>query len=381
MKLAFLYIGGIHQVFHTAAVAAELSRKSGVEVHCLCASDDIYLTVRRITTAFAADNIKYAMFDVPKLVQRAFQPLQLQLGHKYLRLFAHRKFLSTFDAIVTPERTSSVLKRWIGNDTKLIHFRHGAGDGQRGFEDRISLFDYVFVSGVKDAERLVADGLVEKDRCQAVGSVKLATIAKLGGNRKSLFANDRPTVLYNPHFKPKLGSWHSWGEDILGWFRNQSRYNLIFAPHIRLFENAPEQVLQSIRAAAIPGHIIVDTGSVASCDMTYTNAADIYLGDVSSQAYEMLSQPRPCVFLNAHGVEWQDDKNYRFWHLGDVVGDISMLQNAMDTAQVHHAAKYLLRQRKASMAALGECWDNAPREAASAITDALGSKLMEAHAA
>lgn len=29
--------------------------------------------------------------------------------------------------------------------------------------------------------------------------------------------------------------------------------------------------------------------------MTYTPAADIYLGDVSSQSYEFLLDPRPCL--------------------------------------------------------------------------------------
>ena len=37
-----------------------------------------------------------------------------------------------------------------------------------------------------------------------------------------------------------------------------------------------------------------DPGSPASTDMTYTRAADIYLGDVSSQVYEFIAEPRPC---------------------------------------------------------------------------------------
>ncbi len=381
MKIAFLYIGGIHQVFHTAAVAAELSRRPGVEVHCLCADSEIRETVQRITTGFAGENIVFSMFEVPRIVQRAFQPLQLQIGHKYLRLFANRRLLSTFDCIVTPERTSSVLKRWLGDRTKLIHFRHGAGDGQRGFEDRISVFDHVFVSGTKDAERLVDEGLLPEDKCTAIGSVKLATIARLGSNPKPLFNNGKPTVLYNPHFKAKLGSWHNWGQEILAWFRNQPNFNLIFAPHIRLFENAPEQTLQEVRAAAIPGRIIVDTGSVASCDMTYANAANIYLGDVSSQAYELMCSPRPCIFLNTHDVDWRGDKNYRFWHFGDVLENVFDLEYALEVAGDRHAEHYGSLQRTAVRNALGDDWNDAPANAATAIMNYMQSTVFTAVAA
>src|SRR3546814_13919965 len=60
-------------------------------------------------------------------------------------------------------------------------------------------------------------------------------------------------------------------------------------------------------------------GSERSIDMSYTGSADLYLGDVSSQVAEYLYRPRPCVFLNAQGVDWQEDPNYRFWSLGPVI--------------------------------------------------------------
>jgi hypothetical protein len=32
----------------------------------------------------------------------------------------------------------------------------------------------------------------------------------------------------------------------------------------------------------------------------------------------LLLKRRPCVFVNAHGVEWTEDPDYAFWHLGIV---------------------------------------------------------------
>ena len=40
--------------------------------------------------------------------------------------------------------------------------------------------------------------------------------------------------------------------------------------------------------------------------MAYTQRADIYLGDVSSQVYEFLLNPRPCVFLNPRRFDWRE---------------------------------------------------------------------------
>src|SRR3546814_6362259 len=42
-----------------------------------------------------------------------------------------------------------------------------------------------------------------------------------------LFDNDRPTVLYTPHFRPALSSWPKWGMAVLDLFANSNRYNLI----------------------------------------------------------------------------------------------------------------------------------------------------------
>ena len=77
--------------------------------------------------------------------------------------------------------------------------------------------------------------------------------------------------------------------------------------------------------------------SAASSDMSYTNRADIYLGDVSSQVYEFLRQPRPCLFLNSHGVDWQDDPNYLHWRSGPVLTSAEGLIDAIDAAVVTHS--------------------------------------------
>src|SRR3546814_14796476 len=67
-------------------------------------------------------------------------------------------------------------------------------------------------------------------------------------------------------------------------------------------------------------------------DGSYTAAADIYLGDTSSQVVEFLMQPRPCVFLDPLGVDWPDDPSYAMWAAGEVVTDIDVLDAALARA-------------------------------------------------
>ena len=122
-------------------------------------------------------------------------------------------------------------------------------------------------------------------------------------------ANGRKTVLYNPHVSPHLSSWYDDGLDVLEFFLHSTDYNLIFAPHVMLFERPLALTIDKLcvrRTGIVPSryleapNIHVDFNSRACTDMTYTLAADLYLGDVSSQVYEFLLRPRPCLFINSH---------------------------------------------------------------------------------
>lgn len=254
-------------------------------------------------------------------------------------------FFASFDAVVVSEKTTLLLKTRYGLDTlNLIHTRHGAGDRAIGFNRESAGFDLVLVSGPKIRDRLIADAGLKPDRIAMVGYPKFDLCAD---NRfaDTFPAPERPTVLYNPHPSPKLSSWFKHGAAVLEAFRDQDRYNLIFAPHVMLFERKWVITVDppSLARVVPPGpeysaqpHIHIDTDSAASSDMRYTNRADIYLGDVSSQVYEFLRSPRPCLFLNSHGVDWQDDRNYLHWRAGPVLDSADGLLGAIDAAVASH---------------------------------------------
>jgi len=87
-------------------------------------------------------------------------------------------------------------------------------------------------------------------------------------------------------------------------------------------------------------NIHIDLGSRACTNMAYTQRADIYLGDVSSQVYEFLLRPRPCVFLNPGRHAWEGDPNFAHWRAGPVIETVGELGGALLSAQREHQDVY-----------------------------------------
>lgn len=249
-------------------------------------------------------------------------------------------FFRQFDALVVSEKSSLILKSRYGLDNlKFIHTRHGAGDRAIGFNPESAQFDLILVSGEKIRDRLVQDAGVPPEKIRITGYAKFDIVPP---QQEPLFQDSkRKTVLYNPHPSPHLSSWFRFGPAILEQFYESDRYNLIFAPHVMLFARPWTVTIDklSVAYAKKPDqrffdapHMLMDLGSPACTDMTYTNAADLYLGDVSSQVYEFLHRPRPCLFLDAHDTAWRGDPNYRHWTTGPVKTDADNITMAIDNA-------------------------------------------------
>lgn len=330
-RVCFLYIAQAHQVPHSLSAAVELARaRPDIQVDVAATDPDVLDYARLIVDLLGHAPIRWRLLG-PGWLGRIRMPDGAP--PKLPMLAANAPALAAYDVIVAPERTTAILRRF-GVRARLVYTQHGAGDRAGPFEARLSRFDLVFAAGAKQRDRMVEEGLVAPERCAVVGYPKFDLIDRLRPTLPRLFAETRPTVLYNPHFLPELGSWPQWGRRILEAFAGQRRYNLIFAPHLRLFGSRPAAQVPEL--APFLGHtgIHLDLGGTsAAIDMTYARLADIYLGDVSSQVYEFIREPRPCVFLNAHGADWRGDKSYRFWRFGPVVDRLDALFPVLDAAR------------------------------------------------
>ncbi|EUK17713.1 CDP-glycerol glycerophosphotransferase family protein [Commensalibacter papalotli (ex Servin-Garciduenas et al. 2014)] len=321
MNLLFSYIAQPHQTLHSLPIAIEIARKHpNIEVHIACTTHEHLNYIQSIIALYPNTNLHYHLFSLPSLIRKRIKLHGTNAILKLLTLYLNRDLFQKFSAIIVPERTSLYLKQFGITKPKLIWTRHGAGDRAVGFAKDVRKFDFILMAGEKIEQRLLQQDSLHPGRYQTGVYAKFDIVHILRKQPQPvLFNNDKPTILYNPHFKRHLSSWHKFGHKILKQFAEQNHYNLIFAPHFRLFYPPSPKDYEVFAAYKQHPHILIDLGSERSIDMTYTIAADLYLGDVSSQLYEFLIKLRPCVFLNAHNIHWKRDENYQSWALGPVI--------------------------------------------------------------
>lgn len=340
-RVGFLFIGGVHHVFHTMPVACALASRPDVEVVVFAADAATERTIRHVLASAPEVQLGVERLQRFSLVDLLGNPSWSKLP----MLWRNRRQLKKFEVLFTAERTSLALKRMGLGRTRFVTIPHGAGDRAIAVEPRYRLFDRVLVAGAKHARRLVASG-VKAERVRQVGYPKAEFLGAIALRAPSIFEDDRPVVLFNPHFRPQL-SCLGMAREIVEEVTRAGTVNLIVAPHIRVFENASPQEIADWEALAAPGRVVVDTGSDRMIDMTYAAAADIYVGDVSSQSYEfLLLGYRPCVFVNAHGISWEEDPNYLFWHFGEVVTGAAQVPAAIARAPDQHH-RFMPRQKAA----------------------------------
>lgn len=311
LRIAFLAISQAHQYLHWLPVALRLAREPGVEVTVLVASragldlirsydPSATLKLRRIWGPnFRGDSL--------------FTPPDRRLT----LLFNHR-LIGSFPVVVTTETTSSYLRRFRSFRSQLVLIKHGAGDREGSYNPKHALFDLVLVNGPKHKSELLARGLLAEERIKIVGNAKLEL------QPPALPQLKHPLALYNPHFDRELSSWSMAGPAVLAEMERLPAWQFIVAPHVKAKDTA------QLRSTA--PNITIDRGSRYSIDMSYTQLADVYIGDASSQVYEFITRPRPCIFLNFAGVDWQESGTYAHWRLGQVIERPEELAAALERA-------------------------------------------------
>ena len=252
-----------------------------------------------------------------------------ELPPKSLTLLRLMPRLFTASAIVCAEQTSL----WI--PTLIPFFRdrfvktsHGVGSMSARDDRRRRAARLLLVPSETEKQTYTTRGIPE-DRLIVTGYVKSAFRARESSG--PVFASSKPVVVYAPHWQQHRSSWWNWGRELVALLAAQDRYNVILAPHQRLVEKDP-QVREVLSSVGDLPHIHVDLDSFAMVDGSYMAAADIYLGDTSSQVMEFLLHPRPCVFLNPDNIDWQATDDHDFWTQGQVVKDLGDILPALDRA-------------------------------------------------
>ena len=75
--------------------------------------------------------------------------------------------------------------------------------------------------------------------------------------------------------------------------------------------------------------------------------ADVYIGDISSMVTEWVMQkPRPCIFINAHNVNWKGNDDYYMWRFGKVVNELKEFEDAVKKSTHHNDFEKIQKKLK-----------------------------------
>lgn len=359
MRVGFLFNHDqIHQIAHSLPIAVALARlRPGVTIAIGTSNARVHAEVLRLLGSEIPINISVLQLAIRSSARRIMVRLVGKMVPlaKLLLYADNLDFFRSLDALVVTERTSLVLRTRFGL-TKLTLFLadHGAGDRAIGFGSSAALFDHILAAGPKIRDRMIGEAGVAPERISITGYPKfdlpVATVRPF-----KFRGSEKPIILYNPHLSPHLSSWYRDGRAILDFFTASGDYNLIFAPHIMMFERRVNFTIDRYRMGW-PGKLVrrytaspnihIDVASRALTDMSYIDCSDIYLGDASSQVYEFLRRPRPCIFVNSHRLSWVGDPNFSHWRAGPVIESVGELPRALEYARSEHGARYRDTQKE-----------------------------------
>ena len=334
-----------HQAAHIAGVMEALVRRhSGIACYAAVGTPEIERELRKLVSAEAARSIRWTDLSLGKLADLALAlPNRILPARRLARLRSNDDVFGAMDLIVSTERTCLHLRKRLRarmgeGAPRFAYVPHGSGDRNVAYHPALADFDIMLLSGQKLVDEMVSRGLTSPEQCHLIGYPKFDAIDVT--RSEALFENGLPTFVYNPHFDPKLSSWYDHGPELLQQFAARAnQFNLVFAPHVMLFRKPIHVSLEyrtMRRPPAIPPeaynapNILIDIDGPRLFDMSYTLAADGYIGDMSSQIYEFLIKRRPAFFIDTHSAQHPDEEaNRAFWQNGPVVQSIGALMEML----------------------------------------------------
>jgi len=351
IKIGFVFLDGIYLIPHFFDSVAELYNRPNIKVDILTHENpDQYLY-----QALDKYNIPYSI--IKQLPTYLYKKIAYKIqgrkkpSNQYI-IKKNKKILLNYDILVFTVFNNKRIKRKNKNKPKYIFLMHGAGDSffpfQPEHKSTIEEFSLVTTPGKKINDLFAQMGKFKNTHFEICGYQKLDFVKKMK-TETVLFNDDKPVVLYNPHFSKQFSSFYRYGLDILEYFYQNKEYNFIFAPHMNLFS---EESKNSLSINLIPKkyyeteHMIIDFGSIQSVNMTYTQNADIYIGDVSSQIYEFLiEKTKPAIFIDIQQINQKENLFFKHFSLGKVITDIKDLPELLQTRELWQK-KYEKKQKK-----------------------------------
>lgn len=342
-KIGFIFIDGIHHIYHFITVAIELAKNNDVSILTFPSK---HLFLKKELHRLDGDNVKIEMLSTNFFTNITETLTKKKIPRASVWMIKNREYIAkNFDAVIFSDFIHHKFVTYNNGGVLPNTFKlnHGIPGRAYAFKEDLKDFEFQFLLGSFHKEQMAKKKLLSENY-EIIGYPKLDAINK---EKIKFFKNKKTTVLYSPHFDEEFSSWYKKGKEILEFFYNKKDYNLIFAPHVQLFNKRKGVSQKEISDKFYKcDHIHIDLGSQNSVDMTYTKMADVYLGDVSSQIYEFIIEPRPCIFLNLHQYKWKENLDFRFWKCGDVIDNLEDLNKTLQTQSQEFENHYKEIQQK-----------------------------------
>ena len=333
-SVVFLFINGPHHTHHLILPALNFAQNyTQYQTVLISGSDNNTEIIKK--TLFKLGNPKCKIINLPKPLRYYIKNYKNKIVPPPLSQWKSiDKSIYNSKAIVsTSHQTPEFLTNNRNDDLKLFYLYHGIGTRSYGFENSLNEYDFIFIPGKYHYKRLQMEAKINKKKLSIVGHPKFEWQDMMNDNIKSFFKNNNPTFYYNPHWDLSLSSYEKWGKKIIQYFLNNKRYNLIFAPHPLIKNYSSRNKINVNVEIAKSNNIIIDFYSDNSIDGSYLNAADVYIGDVSSMVTDFIfKENKSCIFINSYDIDWRNDKSFNFWNCGKVIDEFEELDSAITSS-------------------------------------------------
>ena len=334
MRIIFPFLYGLHQLYHSAMTAMVLSTlDSNLEILCISCNHEHTELLKEIKSHYPKSTTKIIELKQP------FRYKYLNYKKKkYPSVNAMVKigkpYFQTADFIVTTSHgTKRMFSKFGITSPKFIYQYHGSGGRKYSFDPELSAYDLILLAGNYTKKRLLEQKIISDDKIKIVGYPKFDYPINNSAIKNNLFKKKLPIVLYSPHWEPDLTSYKMFSSKILEYFSQHKEFNFIFSPHLLVSHWKNRFGYNIDFKEFLSENIVIDFGSKYSTNGTYLSISDIYIGDVSSMVYEFIAlKPRPCIFFNAHNIDWRNNPDYHFWRFGTVFNIFSEFENNFITA-------------------------------------------------
>ena len=347
-SVIFLFINGPHHVYHLIMPALRfVALKNGIETIFVSGNPVNTQIINNTKTITGINN--FTLIDIPLPLRYRLKNYKNRLYPPvYTRIKKIIKYLDNAHAIIsTSHNFPEYLSRYGIKIPTLFYLYHGTGTREYGFETNLEIFDHILIPGKYHRDRLKKSLSLKDGQLEMIGKPKLDYLKIKISENKRIFKNENPIFYYNPHWEMELSSYLKWKDIILKFFKENNNYNLIFSPHPLVGHLSIKIGYEIKEKNIVEDNILVDMGSNQCLDGTYTSIADIYIGDISSMVTEwVLQKPRPCIFINAHNVDWKDNDNYYMWKFGKVVNTLKEFEESIIDTTSHNQYEKIQKKLK-----------------------------------